>query len=149
MTLTGVYVPLITPFDASGGVAFAALEALAHEVLDAGASGVVALGTTAEPTSLNPGERNGVVDVIARVCRERSAKFLVGANSVEAVPSGPHRSGVTAALSVVPPFLRPGEAGLTDRIQEPRHRMPLEDRGAAVHRAHDARDASVRQPAPP
>jgi len=39
MTLTGVYVPLITPFDATGAVALTALEALAHEVLDAGASG--------------------------------------------------------------------------------------------------------------
>ena len=112
MTLTGVYVPLITPFDANGGVAFAALEALAHEVLDAGASGVVALGTTAEPTALNPGEQSGVVDVIARVCRERSAHLLVGANSVQAVTSWPQRSGVTAALSVVPPFVRPGEAGV-------------------------------------
>jgi len=112
MTLTGVYVPLITPFDANGSVAFAALEALAHGVLDAGASGVVALGTTAEPTALNPGEQSGVVDVLARVCRERSAHLLVGANSVQAVTSWPQRSGVTAALSVVPPFVRPGEAGV-------------------------------------
>jgi 4-hydroxy-tetrahydrodipicolinate synthase len=112
MTLTGVYVPLITPFDANGGVAFAALEALVHEVLDAGASGVVALGTTAEPTSLNAGEQRAVVDVIARVCRERSAQLLVGANSAGALTSEPQRSEVTAALTLVPPFLRPGEEGV-------------------------------------
>jgi 4-hydroxy-tetrahydrodipicolinate synthase len=112
MTLTGVYVPLITPFDATGAVALAALEALAHEVLDAGASGIVALGTTAEPTSLNAAEQRGVVDVIARVCRERSAQLLVGASTVEAVKALRGRSEVTAALSLVPPFLRPGEAGV-------------------------------------
>ncbi|MEU0485456.1 dihydrodipicolinate synthase family protein [Streptosporangium sp. NPDC006013] len=112
MTLTGVYVPLITPFDAAGAVALTALEALAHEVLDAGASGVVALGTTAEPTSLTAAEQRGVVDVIARVCRERSARLVVGAGTVEAVKALRGRSEVVAALSVVPPFLRPGEAGI-------------------------------------
>jgi 4-hydroxy-tetrahydrodipicolinate synthase len=112
MTLTGVYVPLITPFDASGAVDFNALEALANEILDAGASGLVALGTTAEPTALNAGERRGVVDVVARVCRDRSAQLLVGADTVEAVNVLCGRPEVTAALCAVPPFLRPGEAGV-------------------------------------
>jgi 4-hydroxy-tetrahydrodipicolinate synthase len=112
MTLSGVYVPLITPFDATGAVALASLEALAHEVLEAGASGVVALGTTAEPTSLSATEQRGVVDVIARVCRERSAHLLVGASTVEAVKALRGRSEVAAVLSLVPPFLRPGEAGV-------------------------------------
>jgi 4-hydroxy-tetrahydrodipicolinate synthase len=112
MTLAGVYVPLITPFDASGGVALDALEALAVESLDAGASGLVALGTTAEPSSLTAAEQRGVVDVIAAVCRERSAQLLVGAHGVEAVTALRGRPEVTATLSVVPPFLRPGEAGV-------------------------------------
>ncbi|MGI5148889.1 dihydrodipicolinate synthase family protein [Plantactinospora sp. CA-294935] len=112
MTLTGVYVPLITPFDATGAVALGALEALTHQVLAAGAAGVVALGTTAEPASLNVRERQAVVDVVARVCRERSAPLIVGANAVEAVAALPGRAEVVAALSVVPPFLRPGEAGV-------------------------------------
>jgi 4-hydroxy-tetrahydrodipicolinate synthase len=112
MTLTGVYVPLITPFDAIGSVAFPTLEALAHEVLDGGVSGIVALGTTAEPTSLTAAEQRGVVDVIARVCRERAAQLMVGANTADAVSALRGRAEVTAALSVVPPFLRPGEAGV-------------------------------------
>ena len=112
MTLTGVYVPLITPFDSTGAIALPALEALAHAALDAGAAGIVALGTTAEPTALTPAEQRCVVNVIGRVCRERSAQLLVGANTVEAVTALRGRSEVTAALSVVPPFLCPGEAGV-------------------------------------
>ncbi|MFI6761791.1 dihydrodipicolinate synthase family protein [Micromonospora sp. NPDC050417] len=112
MTLTGLYVPLVTPFDRTGAIALPALEALAHEVLDAGASGVVALGTTAEPTSLSAIEQRAVVDVIARVCGEHSAQLLVGANTVEQVRALDGRPEVTAALSLVPPFLRPGEAGV-------------------------------------
>ena len=80
MTLTGLYVPLITPFDDAGAVALDALEALAHQVLDAGATGVVALGTTAEPAALSGPEQRAVVDVAARVCGERDAReLLVGA----------------------------------------------------------------------
>jgi len=112
MTLTGVYVPLITPFDAAGAVALDALEVLAHEVLDGGAAGLVALGTTAEPASLDAAEQRAVVDVLARVCGGRSAPLLVGASTIEAVRALRGRSAVAAALSVVPPFQRPGEAGV-------------------------------------
>jgi 4-hydroxy-tetrahydrodipicolinate synthase len=112
MTLTGLYVPLITPFDATGAVALDGLEALAHQVLDAGATGVVVLGTTAEPAALAGSEQRAVVDVAARVCRERSAQLLVGANSPEALDALRGRPEVVAALSVVPPFTRPGEAGV-------------------------------------
>jgi 4-hydroxy-tetrahydrodipicolinate synthase len=112
MMLSGLYVPLITPFDSAGEVALDALETLAHQVLDAGAAGVVALGTTGEPGTLTAGERRAVVDVAARVCWERSAGLIVGANTDEALQRLRDRPGVTAALTLVPPFARPGEAGV-------------------------------------
>ncbi|WP_375154361.1 dihydrodipicolinate synthase family protein [Nocardia cyriacigeorgica] len=46
MTLAGLVVPLITPFTADGELAPEALEHHAHQVLDDGATGIVALGTT-------------------------------------------------------------------------------------------------------
>ncbi|MFC0506098.1 dihydrodipicolinate synthase family protein [Micromonospora costi] len=112
MTLSGVYVPLVTPFDAAGAVAYAAIESLAHQVLDGGAAGLVALGTTGEPGALDPGEQRDVVDVIARVCRERGAPLVVAANTAAALAALGGRPEVTAALTLVPPFVRPGEAGV-------------------------------------
>ncbi|MCW3841221.1 dihydrodipicolinate synthase family protein [Micromonospora yasonensis] len=106
MTLHGLYVPLITPFDERGGVDRDALAALAHEVLDAGATGLVALGTTAEPHALDDAERRAVVDLVAGVCRERRAALLVGAHTLEALRA--LGGDVAAALCLVPPFLRPG-----------------------------------------
>ena len=44
----GLYVPLLTPYTASGQLAPAPLEALAHRMIDAGAAGLVVFGTTGE-----------------------------------------------------------------------------------------------------
>jgi 4-hydroxy-tetrahydrodipicolinate synthase len=101
MTLTGVHVPLITPFDETGAVAYDALGRLAREVLDAGAAGLVALGTTAEPSTLTRAERDGVVATL----RATGASLIVGTDD-------PAETAMTAALCLVPPFLRPGEDGV-------------------------------------
>jgi 4-hydroxy-tetrahydrodipicolinate synthase len=120
MTLTGVYVPLITPFDATGAVASGALERLAGEVLDDGADGLVVLGTTGEPGSLSPGEQREVADVVARVCRQRQAPFVVGA-SAAVPPPGDAR----AVLTLVPPFVRPGEDGVVAYFSAYARRSPV------------------------
>ncbi|MFI5958026.1 dihydrodipicolinate synthase family protein [Cryptosporangium sp. NPDC051539] len=112
MTLTGLFVPLITPFDADGGVARAALERLASEMVGAGVSGLVALGTTAETGSLTAPERAAVLDVVATVCRARSVPLVVGAGTGPELAALAGRPEVVAALTVVPPFVRPGEAGV-------------------------------------
>jgi 4-hydroxy-tetrahydrodipicolinate synthase len=111
MTLTGLHVPLITPFDRSGAVALDALEGLANQALDDGARGLVALGTTAEPSSLSPVEQQAVLGVVTRVCRERHAPLVVGANTPQALQSLADHPEVVASLTVVPSFVRPGEEG--------------------------------------
>ncbi|GAB3889539.1 hypothetical protein GCM10027612_32070 [Microbispora bryophytorum subsp. camponoti] len=83
MTLSGIHVPLITPFAADGEIAFDALEDLARAALDDGASGLVALGTTAEVATLAEEERRAVIEVCGRVCRERGATLTVGAGSAD------------------------------------------------------------------
>lgn len=112
MILTGVHVPLITPFDEAGAVAFDVLENLAHEVLTAGAAGLAALGTTAEPTTLSAAERAGVLDVLNAVCLRRGVPLVVGANTAEELRALAGYPAATAALCLVPPFVRPGEDGV-------------------------------------
>jgi 4-hydroxy-tetrahydrodipicolinate synthase len=103
MTLTGLFVPLITPFDGAGAVCHRTLAALAHRVLDDGATGLVALGTTAEPESLTTEERHAVLDTVAAICVERGVPLVVGANTAPVLAALAGWSGVTAALTVVPP----------------------------------------------
>nr|BFE72319.1 4-hydroxy-tetrahydrodipicolinate synthase [Actinoplanes digitatis] len=95
-------------------MALEALECLAHDALGSGATGLVALGTTAEPAALTAGERRAVVEVVARVCRERHAPLVVGADSAAEVAG---LRGVAGALSLVPPFLRPGEDGVVAHFE--------------------------------
>jgi 4-hydroxy-tetrahydrodipicolinate synthase len=112
-----VYIPLITPYAADGAVDLDAVERLAVRALDAGVAGLVPLGTTGETPLLEPDEKHAIVDVCARVARARGAHVIVGAgtNSTRSTVSAVAAlagSGATAALCVVPYYLRPSQAGI-------------------------------------
>ena len=110
--LAGLFIPLITPFTAAGDIAASALERLARRVLDDGAAGIVALGTTAEAASLTEPEKTQVLDICSRVCRERAVPLIAGAGTNDTARSaaelgfevggeatgGSADSGFTAAL---------------------------------------------------
>ncbi len=121
--LAGLYIPLITPFTSGGEVDAAALERLAHRVLDDGATGIVALGTTAETATLTDAERAQVLVICDRVCRERAAPLVAGAGtndtarSAAALASLAGYRSVRAALTVVPYYSRPGEAGVLEHYR--------------------------------
>lgn len=123
LSLRGVYVPLITPFAADGSVATDAIERLATEYLDAGATGIVALGTTGESSSLDSHEKHSVIEACARACVPRGAQLIVGAgtnsttSTVAAVDELRVVPGLTAALIVVPYYVRPSDAGIVAHFQ--------------------------------
>jgi 4-hydroxy-tetrahydrodipicolinate synthase len=118
LSLRGLYVPLITPFTEEGDLALGALEKLAHDVIDSGATGLVALGTTGEHATLSATERHAVLDTCARICGERGATLIIGAGSndtastaraLQELAAWPE---VSAALTVVPYYTRPSEEGV-------------------------------------
>jgi 4-hydroxy-tetrahydrodipicolinate synthase len=117
-SLRGVYVPVITPFAADGSVAIDALQRLCHDCLDAGAAGIVALGTTGESTALDHDEKHAVIDACSTVCADRSAQLIVGAGTNntrttrQAVKELAGTPALVAALVVVPYYVRPSEPGI-------------------------------------
>ena len=121
-------VPLVTPFDADGSVATGALERLARDVLTAGATGIVALGTTGEPATLSDEERRTVLEICARVCHEHDALLVAGAGgndtarSVAALRSLPEAA---AALVVVPYYTRPSADGVVAHFQALAKQSPV------------------------
>ena len=108
LELRGVYVPLVTPFSSDGSVAVEAIEALCHGYLDAGAAGIVALGTTGESPALSAEERLTVTDTCAAVCSDHGAQLIVGAGTnntattVASVAALGGTAALVAALVVVP-----------------------------------------------
>ncbi|EFL18992.1 LOW QUALITY PROTEIN: dihydrodipicolinate synthase, partial [Streptomyces sp. C] len=144
-TLNGIHVPLVTPFTPGGEVAPEALEALAHEVLDAGAAGIVALGTTGETATLDEAERDLVTGICARVCGERGVPLTVGAGA-----SGTRASEASlarlarwpearAALVTVPSFVRPSTAGVLAHF----HAAGGGEPGAADRLSHPLPDGAA------
>ena len=122
-TLRGVYLPLITPFAADGSIAFDALERLAHDSLDAGIAGLVPLGTTGEAPLLDADEKRAVVELCARIGRERDVQVIVGsgtnntATTVSATEAYGAIDGVTHAMVVVPYYVRPSQQGIVEHVR--------------------------------
>ena len=124
VNLRGVYVAAVTPFAADGTVAADALDGLVQSYLAAGASGIVALGTTAEAAALSSAEKRSVIDVCSAACSQHGAQLIVGAggnntaNSVEAVKELAGTPALAAVLSVVPYYVRPSEAGIVEHFRQ-------------------------------
>jgi 4-hydroxy-tetrahydrodipicolinate synthase len=122
-TLRGVYVPLITPFAADGSIALDALEQLASEYLDAGAAGLVPLGTTGESPLLDSAEKRAVMELCGRVGAARDAHVIVGvgtnntATTLDAARALGDVPGVTHALIVVPYYVRPSQQGIVEHMR--------------------------------
>jgi 4-hydroxy-tetrahydrodipicolinate synthase len=122
--LRGLWVPIVTPFDDRDEVDVAALRALAGHLLDGGATGLVALGTTGEPATLTGDERVVVATTCAEVCRMRDRQLIVGAgtNSTRGTLEDVARwndvlPDTAALLVVVPYYTRPSEAGAVAHLR--------------------------------
>jgi 4-hydroxy-tetrahydrodipicolinate synthase len=129
--LAGLLVPLVTPFDEGGAVDLEALERLAHEVLDDGADGLVALATTAEASSLDERERDAIIAVCSAVAVRRDVPLVVGAGTNDTRTTiARHEAlagveGVAASLAVVPYYVRPSEAAIVAHFQSVAARSPV------------------------
>lgn len=119
---SGIWVPLITPF-ADGEVDHAALRALVRRYADAGIAGLVALGTTGEPSALDAAEQDAVLATIldeAQAVRHADAQALPVLVGV----SGNHTASMAArigqlnalpiagVLMSAPYYVRPSQAGI-------------------------------------
>jgi 4-hydroxy-tetrahydrodipicolinate synthase len=124
-------VPVVTPFDKDGRVDEAALERHAERVLSGGATGIVAVATTAESTALDDDERDRAIAICGAVCAARDADLVVGAgtyNTKETISR--HEAladvrGVRASLAVVPYYVRPSEAAIVAHFQTVAERSPV------------------------
>jgi 4-hydroxy-tetrahydrodipicolinate synthase len=118
--MKGIHVPLVTPFAANGAVDVSSLERLAHHLLDQGAAGLVALGTTGEAPMLTDGERRTVIEICRRVSDAHGAPLTIGAGTIgtdESVRQAKERAEAADLLLVlVPYYLRPSDEGVVEHF---------------------------------
>jgi 4-hydroxy-tetrahydrodipicolinate synthase len=120
--LGGLWVPVVTPFDARGGVDSTALDRLAGRLLADGATGLVALGTTGEPATLSADERRAVVEACDDACRRAGRPMIVGAGTnstagtIAEIANLTAGTGAVAALVVVPYYTRPSEQAVVEHF---------------------------------
>jgi 4-hydroxy-tetrahydrodipicolinate synthase len=116
----GIHVPLVTPFAANGTVDVPSLERLAHHVLEQGAAGVVALGTTGEGPLLTDDERRTVIEVCRRISDAHGTPLTVGAGTIgtdESTRQAKDRADAADLLLVlVPYYLRPSDEGVVEHF---------------------------------
>ncbi len=114
--LRGSIVPLVTPFDASGGVDEAAVLSLIEFQIAGGSHGISVAGTTGEPSSLTHGERERLFEVaVGATAGRRPVVAGTGTNNLPEtlrLTSSAEKAGADAALVIVPYYNRPSQEGL-------------------------------------
>jgi 4-hydroxy-tetrahydrodipicolinate synthase len=129
--LHGLWVPIVTPFDADDQIDVSALERLCRRLLAEGARGIVALGTTGEPATLTDDEQHKIVAICAHTCSEMGGLLIVGTgtNSTRTTVSTTQqlasRPGVAAALVVVPYYTRPSSAAIVEHYRAVASESPV------------------------
>lgn len=125
----GSLVALITPFEASGAIDWAALERLIDWHARSGTRGLVIAGTTGESSTLSMDEH---AELLARSVTHAAGRVHVmagvGANSTaEAVHLAKiaQQAGAHSLLSVVPYYNKPTQEGLYRHFMEQADATPL------------------------
>jgi len=116
MKLTGIYAPIVTPFNADETINYNVLEQLIDFLLANGISGLVPGGTTGEVYALSDAER---VELFRFVCDHAGDKttLIAGVNAgatrdVIHYAQTAEKMGYHALMVAVPPYSRPSQREL-------------------------------------
>jgi 4-hydroxy-tetrahydrodipicolinate synthase len=119
----GLWTPIITPFGRDGSIGESSLDRLARRLLSDGVAGLVALGTTGEPATLDQEERLHVAQICAKACADAGRGLIIGAGSnstagtIREIRHLTSQVEASAALVVVPYYTRPSEAAVVDHFR--------------------------------
>src|SRR6202023_1801118 len=111
----GTFTAVVTPFR-NGDVDFAALDKLIESQIAAGITGIVAVGTTAESTTLTHDEKHEIIERVIKIAKGR-CQVIAGAgtnstrDSIEAAKFA-EKAGADGALLVAPYYNKPSQEGL-------------------------------------
>ncbi|MUT66562.1 4-hydroxy-tetrahydrodipicolinate synthase [Paenibacillus sp. NEAU-GSW1] len=121
--LSGIYVPIVTPFLPAGGLDLEAFERYVDEMLNRGVHGLVINGTTGESPTVSLEEMSALMSAALRVRSERRHVPIVLGTGTNDTASTVIRTqlagelGADAALVVTPYYSRPSQAGIVEHYR--------------------------------
>ena len=120
MELTGVFVPVVTPFDTSGRIDTVRLEATVQALLAAGINGIVACGTTGEAYALSLEERRAVSARIQEIV-DGAVPILGGVGGMSTDQALDHALlaralGLNGLMVAAPAYCLPTQAELASHV---------------------------------
>jgi 4-hydroxy-tetrahydrodipicolinate synthase len=120
-TLSGVWLPIVTPFH-EAGVDFASYDKLIEHYIAAGISGIFPLGTTGESPTLDDNESEALVERTLTVVAGRVPVFVgIGSNSTAKTLKMLHRLDhydFAGIVSVCPYYNRPSQDGMREHFRQ-------------------------------
>lgn len=127
--ISGTGVALVTPFTKELEVDYAGLEKLVNHVIKGGVDYLVVLGTTGETVTLTEEEKKLVVSTVKKANSGRLPIVLGhGGNNTKSLVASFETldlEGISAILSVVPPYNRPNQEGLYQHYKAFAQACPL------------------------
>ncbi len=127
---TGVIVPMITPFTATGDVDAAAVGRVVEHLAAGGMDGLFLLGTTGESASMTARQKHDLVAAAVRANRGRLGIYAgISSNVQEEALQAAHdyaKLGVDALFMLPPNFYPIPDAALEDWFRQVLDRVPLD-----------------------
>lgn len=125
---TGAGVALITPFDSNNQIDVKALENVVQNQVKGGMDYLVALGTTAETSTLNSSEKAKVIEIVKKNAGKLPVVVGIGGNNTQSVIDSiksTNLDGVSGILMVTPYYNRPTQEGLFHHYMAAAEASPL------------------------
>ena len=120
-TLSGVWLPIVTPFH-DGAVDFVSYEKLIEHYLAAGISGIFPLGTTGESPTLDDEESEALIECTLCTVAGRVPVFVgIGSNSTAKALKTVRRFELfdfAGIVSVCPYYNRPSQDGMREHFRQ-------------------------------
>ena len=125
----GTGVALITPFDNSGNIDYPSLQNLLDYIIDGGINFIAMQGTTGEPATLTPQERQQLRKFVIEYVNNRvPIMYGIGGNNTAAVVDEIKNTdfkGIDAILSISPYYTKPNQRGIYEHFKAIATASPL------------------------
>ncbi|MBO4244027.1 MAG: 4-hydroxy-tetrahydrodipicolinate synthase [Bacteroidales bacterium] len=125
----GTGVALITPFDNSGNIDYPSLQSLLDYIIDGGINFIAMQGTTGEPSTLTPQERQQLRKFVVEYVNNRvPIMYGIGGNNTAAIIDeikNTDLKGIDAILSISPYYTKPNQRGIYEHFKAIAAASPL------------------------